>query len=116
MKFVMKKRTCPTCRNGFEPLGRGRRPRFCSAACRQKAYRKRTKAPLRIPLKALKSDLYAIADRNARARAAVKILEEAGYDVHLERRTTPPPKRSRPRLKVVDDQSGEHPSPPARGN
>ncbi len=55
----------------------------------------------------MKSDLYAIKDIAARGRGAVKVLEELGYEVSLIRRGGPPPKRYKPRLKVVDPSKGE---------
>ena len=58
-------------------------------------------------LKALSSDLYAIKDLSARARAACKVLEEQGYEVWLERRRGPPPKKREPHLRVVDSLKDE---------
>jgi len=96
------KRRCKTCKKSFSAPDRGRRPKFCSAACRQKAYRKREADP-HGKLKALwASDLYKIKDITARARGAVKVLEELGYEVILNRRTTPRPQK-KPSLTVVSD-------------
>ena len=53
------------------------------------------------------SDLYAIKDHSARGRAAVKVLEELGYEVSLDRRSGPPPKEPAPRLRVVDSSKDE---------
>ena len=103
----MKKVKCKQCRTLFLPPNRGRRPRYCSAACRQKAYRKRAGNPHRAALRALKSSIYAIRDRSARGRAAVKVLEELGYEVTLERRRGPPTKKRGPHLRVVDSSKGE---------
>ena len=50
---------------------------------------------------ALKKDLYAIKDQVARKRGAIKILEELGYEVHLERRKGPRPKPTGPSLKLI---------------
>jgi hypothetical protein len=66
---------------------------------------------MRTALKALQSDLYAIRDQEARAKAAVKVLEELRYRVVLERRPpgTPRPSSPKPQLKVVpspEDKSG----------
>lgn len=47
------------------------------------------------------SDLYKIQDISARNRAAVKVLEEAGYKVTLERRTTPRSQR-KPQLTIIN--------------
>lgn len=67
---------------------------------------------MRPALKALKSDLYAIEDRAARKRAAVKVLEELGYAVTLERRPAgmPRPAGAEPHLKLV--RPPEPASPP----
>ncbi len=108
MKFVMKKVKCKQCRESFAPPGKGRPPRYCSVACRQKAYRKRRAHPHYHMLKLLSSDLYAIRDLTARARAAVKVLEEQGYEVGLRQGGNWPPKKKRkPFLKVVASQEPE---------
>ncbi len=98
----MKRIKCKQCGARFLPPNKGRRPRYCSAACRQKAYRKRAANPHPPILRALESDLYAIKDIAARERGAVKVLEELGYEVSLIRRSGPPPKRHEPRLRVID--------------
>ena len=79
----------------------GRRPKYCSQVCRQRAYRNRVakKPPLRDEL--LKSDLYQIKDRTARAKAAVKVLEELGFEVTLQKRERQQPKKTRHHLKLV---------------
>ena len=98
----MKKIRCPICKTMFSPPNQGRRPRYCSAACRQRAYRKREADPHR-KLKALvASDLYKIKDATARVRAAVKVLEEAGYEVILEQRSKPRT-ASKLHLRLIDD-------------
>ncbi|WP_047261485.1 bifunctional DNA primase/polymerase [Corynebacterium mustelae] len=44
------KRACQQCRNEFEAEGsRGRTPKFCSSACKQRAYRHRKAATRRLP-------------------------------------------------------------------
>ncbi len=103
----MKRIKCKQCGARFLPPNKGRRPRYCSAACREKAYRKRASESSAPILRALESDLYAIKDRSARARAAVKVLEERGYEVYLEKRRGPPPKKRKPHLRVVDPSKGE---------
>ena len=103
----MKRMKCKQCRTPFLPSNRGRRPRYCSATCRQKAYRKREANPHRHVLKLLKSDLYAIRDSSARGRAAVKVLNELGYEVSLEPRSGPPPKKPEPRFRVVPSEKDE---------
>ncbi len=108
MKFVMKRLRCKQCRERFVPASRGRRPRYCSVACRQKAYRKRVANPHFHLLKALSSDLYAIRDLSARGRAAVKVLEGQGYEVGLRRGGNWPPKKKRePFLRVVSSSKPE---------
>lgn len=74
-------------------------PLYCSAACRQKAYRVRQKQP--VSLRLLQSDLQAIKDRTARVNGALRVLRDHGYDAHLTRPTAPPPKPRRPGLTTV---------------
>ena len=103
MKSVTKRQIkCRWCREKFRPPNRGRHPQYCSPACRQAAYRKRANQPHRVALRLLKSDLYAAEDQAARARAAVKVLKELGYDVYLEKRSGPLPKKPGPKLKAVE--------------
>ena len=65
------------------------------------------KNPHRPALKALDSDLYKIQGREARKRAAEKVLEELGYIVHLERGRAPPRYLNQPRLKIVDEEDND---------
>ena len=67
---------------------------------------------MRPALKAPKSDLYAVEDRTARAKAAVKVLEELGYIVMLERRPAemPRPAGAELRLKLVRPPEAESPT------
>ena len=95
---------CKSCRTSFSPAERGRRPRYCSAACRQKAYRKREARPHRKLEALFISDLYKIEDSAARIKAAVKVLEEAGYEVILERRSKPRRVRKSNLMIVGDDE------------
>jgi len=74
-------------------------PRYCSAACRQKACRVRQKQP--VPPCLRQSGLQAIADRTARVNGALRVPCDFGYDAHLACRNGPPPKRRRPGLTVV---------------
>jgi hypothetical protein len=100
-QIVTKRPKCPTCKNRFRPPARGRPAVFCSAACRQKAYRSRARYPV---LKILTNDLRAFRDGEARKRGAVKVLEDLGYIVHLERGVKPgPPNRSRAKIRLVED-------------
>jgi hypothetical protein len=74
-------------------------PLYCSAACRQKAYRVRQKQP--VSRRLLLSDLQAIADRTVRVNGVLRVLRDLGYDARPTRRNGPPPKRRRPGLTVV---------------
>jgi endogenous inhibitor of DNA gyrase (YacG/DUF329 family) len=87
---VMKvRKKCPICKVSFNAVTAGRRRKFCSRACRQKAYRMRAaRSPA---LKALESDLFRIRDNTARGNAAVRVLEELGFEVTLTRRKSPRP-------------------------
>jgi hypothetical protein len=52
----------------------------------------------------MQSDLYKMADRAARQRAAIAVLEDLGFVVQLQRRQNQPrPGRHRPTLEVVAD-------------
>jgi hypothetical protein len=93
---VMKKRKCAVCKQIIQPV-RGRPPRYCSAACRQKAYRRRLADPSRVPLRLLQND---IDHMQARVRL-VRGLERLGYKVTLER-IAMPSKEPPPRLRVVN--------------
>src|SRR4051812_21111830 len=91
---------CPICKQTFEPPERGRPQRFCSAACRQKAYRKRAARPT--VLKLWQSDFAAhkakyrgkrsqnldefMQEREAEKAHHVKALEDLGYEVTVKRR------------------------------
>ena len=105
--FVMKRIKCAHCKERFPPPNRGWRPRYCSAACRQKAYRKRAANPHRSMLRVLRSDLYAIKDSSARGRGAVRVLEELGYEVFLKERLGPRRKTRERHLQVVDSSKRE---------
>jgi len=64
---------------------RGRPPLYCSAACRQKAYRARVlKNPHVVPLRLLQSDL----DRLAAKHRHVRALEQLGFNVALTPRAS----------------------------
>ena len=100
MKRVMK---CRSCKIRLPYVGTGRRPIYCSAACRQKAYRKR-RSENPEPLRLLKNDLFNMKDKCARIKGAIKVLEELGYAVHLERAGDVSEKSvaSKSRLQLVD--------------
>lgn len=87
----------------FAAPQRGRRPKYCSQACRQKAYRRRASNP-QTKLKLLfQSDLYKIRDLTARRRAAIKVLNELGYKVYLKPLREKPTK-SIPNLKLISNE------------
>jgi hypothetical protein len=94
--------TCKMCRKKLPAVSGGRPAVYCSAACRQRAYRKRAADPARSMLQALKNDLFAIKDRTARAKGAVKVLEDLGYTVTLEKGAPQHKQQSLRRLKVVE--------------
>src|SRR5262249_39761161 len=99
----MRSIRCRVCKSKFKPPGtRGPQPRYCSPACRQKAYRKRAANPHRFGLRAFQNDLQKIQDRDNRVTAAVKVLEDAGLVVHLERgKVSILPKGVKPPLRVI---------------
>ena len=105
----MKKRLCKTCKKPLAGGERGRPAAYCSAACRQRAYRKRSADPRAVPLRLLGSDLLAIKEREARKRAAVAALNQLGYAVQLTWVGANPRQtgRAKPRLKVVDRDTPE---------
>jgi hypothetical protein len=88
------------CRKLIKPV-RGRPPTYCSAACRQKAYRERP-----VFARLVQRDL----DKNAVTHRHVRALEVLGYEVSLKRRTTPVPVRTPPHLELV--QSTAEKTPP----
>jgi hypothetical protein len=100
MKTVTK-RKCLACKKAIPRAERGRPRKFCSAACRQKAWR--NKPRIHPALVALRKDLRAIEDRSERCKHAVKILEELGYEVVLHKRSSMgnDHKPARSRLKIV---------------
>jgi hypothetical protein len=90
----MTKLKCALCKRKFAAPARGRKPKYCSQACRQQAYWRRKTDPNRAALTAIQSDLMAMSNRTARIKAAIKVLEDAGL---MEPRARP----SRPQLRLV---------------
>ena len=84
---------CPNCKQKFTAAARGRKPKYCSQACRQQAYWRRKTDPAGPAMRVLQNDLQAIRNRTARIKAAYKVLEDAGI---IE-----PRPRARPQLKLV---------------
>ena len=105
----MKKGRCKTCKKPLARGGPGRPAAYCSAACRQRAYRKRSENPHAVPLRLLRSDLLAIKEREARKRAAVETLKQLGFEAQLTWVGANPRQvgRAKPRLKVVDRDAPE---------
>ena len=96
---MKRRKKCPVCRAAFESVTGGRRRKYCSRACRQKAYRER---PERNPaFKLLANDIFSIQDRTARARGAVRVLEDLGYEVTLTPSKGPKPRKEGPPLRSV---------------
>jgi len=90
----MKKTKCKTCKASVASL-RGRPPKYCSAACRQKAYRARLLIP--VPIRLIPSDI----DKAAARARHVRALNLLGYDVELQPRTAAPKVFRKPRLSIV---------------
>ena len=94
MKTVTKRRKCRACSAPLKAI-RGRPPKYCSPACRQKAYRVRVASPGYAAGLALARDI----DKGTAVGTHVRALEALGYTVHLMRR--PAAKRPRPALSIV---------------
>jgi hypothetical protein len=107
MPIRQKRRPCKHCKKTLPKNVMGRQRLYCSAACRQAVYRRRhaNRAPLRL----LQSDLWAIRDRPARARAAIRVLEELGYSVRLERGRSDATPRPGPVLTLIDGGKDDEP-------
>jgi hypothetical protein len=63
-------------------------------------------------LRLLKDDLLNMRDSAARARGAIKVLEQLGYVVKLEKRLSPAAKPHNPALKLVQSNEPEDEDPP----
>ena len=91
---------CGQCRGWIVLPPKGRRPTYCSAACRQKAYLARKMGG---PLVLLKRDLASVAVQDAIRQLIWEVLVRAGL---VEPGQQPPPKpkardTKRPGLKLV---------------
>jgi hypothetical protein len=95
----VRSKRCPVCKNVFKPRTRGRPPRYCSAACRQKRYRKQL---AHVPLKLIQNDLQRMRHRQGRIIAAWKVLEDAGL---IERGHLP--RRPKPKMVLISPPSPE---------
>ncbi len=96
---MKRRKKCPVCKAAFESVTGGRRRKFCSRACRQKAYRER--AAQHPAFKLLANDIFSIQNREARARGAVRVLKKLGYEVTLTWSEGPKPSKEDPPLKLV---------------
>jgi hypothetical protein len=112
MPVRQKKRRCKRCSGPIPKNIMGRQRLFCSPACRQADYRLRQSRRPSAPLRALKSDLWAIEDRTARAQAAVRVLEAFGYEVSLSRIGRPKASAPTPAFTLIQGggSSGSGPS------
>ncbi|MHB1516502.1 MAG: hypothetical protein ACYCVY_12555 [Acidiferrobacteraceae bacterium] len=102
----MKIRKCRSCKVPIPYKGRGRYPKFCSAACRQHTYWKRVlnyDFPVRL-LKLWHQDLEAKRAQTVRDRL-VNALERMGYEVTLTRVGNPQTPKP-PALHVVKTDGG----------
>jgi hypothetical protein len=86
---------CKTCKQDFPRARAGRTPIYCSAACRQKAYRSRLVSSPQL-IRLLKSDV----DQKARESEALRVLRQLGYAVHLKR-IGPVRKRPSPTVRLI---------------
>ncbi len=103
MEILMKSKKCRACKSTIRYKGRGRYPKFCSAACRQRAYWKRVKSPFaQMPVRLLQKD---IDHMHARTRL-VHALERLGYAVTLTRVGNPQTLKP-PALHIVKTDAGE---------
>ena len=92
---MVRIRRCKTCKGGVPKPARGRIATYCSAACRQKAYRKRLADPHRIPMRLMQADM----DHGAAKTRHVKALQLLGFEVEL--RFVGKPVRSKAKLRAV---------------
>lgn len=109
-KSVTKMRSlrCAYCRAKFKPPARGRRPKYCSASHRQRAYERRRearRAEQLYPRLALGRDIDNIKTKDQVERAIVDFLRRLGILP-----PAPGPKR-RPPLRLVKDMDPEPKKP-----
>jgi hypothetical protein len=76
-KTVTKNAGCAWCKSRFKPPLRGRRPKYCSHSCRQRAYEAR-RAEQNIPSLLLARDIDGIQTKDGIRRAVVDVLRELG--------------------------------------
>ena len=88
----VKKLRCERCRKLFLPPSKGRRPKYCSQSCRQRAYEAR-RAQQIVPEFLLGRDMEDIRTKAGVERAVVDVLREHGF--------LPPSPKTKTRLRVV---------------
>ncbi len=88
-KSVTKKIKCARCKTRFKPPRRGRRPKYCSHSCRQRAYEARRAAQY-IPSLLLTRDIDDIRTRDGIRRAMIDLLCEYGILPEAPKRLKPP--------------------------
>jgi len=93
-KRVTKKPRCAWCKTRFKPSTRGRRPKYCSHSCRQRAYEARRAAQY-IPSLLLARDIDGIQTKDGIRRAVVDVLRELGMLPEA-------PKSAKPQLSLVE--------------
>ena len=88
------KMKCRWCRKRFQPPSKGRRPRYCSHSCRQRAYEAR-RAQQKVPELLLGRDMGDIRTKAGVERAVVDVLRKLGF--------LPALPKTKPRLRLVDE-------------
>ena len=83
---------CSWCKKRFKPPSKGRRPKYCSHSCRQRAYEMR-RAQQRVPELLLGQDIDGIRTKDGVERAVVDVLRRLGL--------LPSISKTKPRLRVV---------------
>jgi hypothetical protein len=100
----MRRPRCAYCRKAFTPRRRGRRPKYCSDAHRQRAHQERH-ALDRFPSLALGRDIDDMRTRDGIRRVVIDVLRE--FDI-----LAPVPKRQPPIRIAVDNERERDDTPP----
>jgi hypothetical protein len=108
MKFITKRaRICGYCKQKLQRRGRGRPPRYCSAACRQRAYRKRCVNKID-PVTLVVRDMRQLMETERIKSAVKQVMQDIGLlDFFKKLGFEPPEPAKRPNLRLV-----ERPTPP----
>lgn len=98
---------CKWCRKRFRRQKRGRRPLYCCASCRQRAYERRRlekEFAQLIPMRLLHADIESVQNRDSIRAVVVDVLRELGF---LARPAFS--SKRKPKLHVVkdDDQNSD---------